>query len=137
MRVLAAFLALLVAAFIAGALDAAQQGVDMRMVDAGFIMRPADTARKLERLKLLPPRKFVARTRGGRRYFLYADPDLCKCLFVGNENALNAYRNMTAEPAQPGNVAPSGVVPDTMLIGDVDSNVEQVMGDDDYFANSY
>ena len=31
----------------------------MRMVDAGFIMRPVDTPRKLERLKLLPPDKFV------------------------------------------------------------------------------
>ena len=65
----AALTAVLIVALLAGALAAGQEGADMRMVDAGFIMRPADTAQKLERLKRLPPLKFVGRTRTRRALF--------------------------------------------------------------------
>jgi hypothetical protein len=109
----------------------------MRMVDAGFVMRPADTPRKLERLKLLPPLKFVVRKRHGGRYFIYADPNVCKCVFVGNQAALQAYRDMPARPAQPGNVPPRGVVPEATTIDDIDNDTDALFGDDDFFDYSY
>jgi hypothetical protein len=84
----------------AGGADAGQEGKDMRLEDMGFVMRPADTAARIERLRLLPPRTFVARTKEGRRYYLYADPDFCKCVFVGDELAMNNYRDLTSPPPQ-------------------------------------
>jgi hypothetical protein len=130
----AALTAVLIVAFFAGPLAASQEGADMHMVDAGFIMRPADTAPKLERLKRLPPLKFVARTRNGTRYFLYADPDVCKCLFVGNAAALKAYRDMRALPAPAGSVPPRGVVPEAMMIDDINSDDDALFGGDDFFG---
>lgn len=88
------------AAVIASALFAApatgQEGTDMKLEDAGFIMREANTPDKMARLRSIPPRKFVARTKNGVRYYVYADPDYCKCAFVGGQGALDAYRDMRA-----------------------------------------
>jgi hypothetical protein len=125
------------AVLLAGAFAAGQEGVDMRMVDAGFVMRPADTPQKLERLKLLPARKFIGRTRKGSRYFIYADPDLCKCVLVGSPSALQAYRDMRAKMPQPLNVPPAGVVPETIMIDDMDNDTDNLIGDDEYFGVPY
>src|SRR6201999_1934462 len=89
---------------------AAQEIKDMHLEDAGFIVRVADTPQKLEQLRKLPARQFIARTKPGGRYFLYADPDFCKCLFVGNQSAMQAFRDMSGTAlAQPDKVPASGV----------------------------
>jgi len=50
----------------------------------GFEKKIADTPEKLAHLETLTPaRKLVARQRGGEVYYVYADPAVCKCLFVG------------------------------------------------------
>lgn len=77
---------------------ASQEATDMKLENAGFVMRPANTAHKLKRVKLLPPRKFVRRSKAGRHYYLYADPDDCKCVFVGDQRAMVAYRNLVSPP---------------------------------------
>jgi hypothetical protein len=138
MRCVAAVsVALVAAAICVGPFCAAQEGVDMRMVDAGFVMRPADTPQKLERLRLLPARQFIGRTRNGKHYFLFADPDLCKCVFVGNQAALQAYHNMTALPQQPDNVPPSGVAPYAEMVRDTDGDTSDLIGDDEFLAVPY
>ena len=86
------FTALLAAMLFGGPVAAGQEGTDMKLEDMGFIMRPATTPAQMERLRLLPPRKFVRRTKGDRRYYLYADPDFCQCVFVGNELAMKNYQ---------------------------------------------
>jgi hypothetical protein len=73
---------------LSGGAGAGQEGSDMKLEDVGFVMRLANTPAQIERLKLLPPRTFVARSKSGRRYFLYADPDYCKCVLVGDELAM-------------------------------------------------
>ena len=83
-----------------GAAGAGQEGQDMKLEDVGFIMRPANTPAEVERLTLLPPRKFIARTANGRRYYIYADPDYCKCAIVGNELAMKNYQNLILPPPQ-------------------------------------
>jgi hypothetical protein len=85
---------------LAGGADAGQEGKDMRLEDMGFVMRPADTPARIERLRLLPPRTFVARSKAGGRDYLYADPDYCKCVFVGDELAMKNYRDLTSPPPQ-------------------------------------
>jgi hypothetical protein len=92
--------AILVAATLfAGAASAGQEGTDMKLEDMGFTMRPASTPAQMERLRLLPARKFVRRTKDGGRYYLYADPDYCQCVFVGNEVAMKNYQALNAPSA--------------------------------------
>ena len=83
---------------LSGVADASQEGRDMKLEDMGFVMRPADTPAQIERLRQLPPRAFVTRTKSGQRYYLYADPDYCKCVFVGDELAMKNYRDLVKPP---------------------------------------
>jgi hypothetical protein len=51
---------------------------------AGFDKKVADTPEKLAHLETLTPaRKLVAHSRNGQLYYVYADPAVCKCLYVG------------------------------------------------------
>jgi hypothetical protein len=77
---------------------AAQEAIDQKLVDAGFVMRSVDTPKKLERARLLPQRTIVSRTKNGVRHYLYADTDYCKCVLIGNQSALQAYRDMSLPP---------------------------------------
>ena len=80
----------------AGAANAQQEAIDMHLEDVGFDMRGASPA-QLDRFKgSLPSHKFIARTANGRRYYLYIDPDLCKCIFVGNEAAMQSYKALVS-----------------------------------------
>ena len=54
-------LACLAAGLSAGDAAAGQEGIDMKLEDMGFTMRAANTPEQLDRLRLLPPRKFLAR----------------------------------------------------------------------------
>ena len=50
----------------------------------GFEKKIADTPEKLAHLETVTPaRKLVARQRNGQVYYVYADPAVCKCLYVG------------------------------------------------------
>ena len=85
---------------LSGVADASQEGRDMKLEDMGFVMRAADTPAQIERLRQLPPRTFIARSKNGRRYYLYADPDYCKCVFVGDELAMKNYQDLVSPPPQ-------------------------------------
>ena len=115
-----------------GAAEAGQEGNDMRLEDMGFTMRSANTPEQLARLRLLPPRKFLARTRDGRRYYIYADPDYCRCVFLGNELAMKNYKNLVSPQPQAPMVIGSGDLPPTVaqqMIDEVDPGLAIVDGD--------
>ena len=81
----------------------------MKLEDAGFIMRRADTPEKMAQLRKLPPRKFATRVGKTGRYYIWADPETCQCAFVGTERAYQAFRDMRrAALPQPDNVPASG-----------------------------
>jgi hypothetical protein len=83
---------------------------DRLLEQSGFFMRPADTPRKIERMKLLPPLRFVARTTPRGRYYLFADPKLCICVFVGNQRAMDNFQSQLINvPAS--ELAPMQAVP--------------------------
>lgn len=86
-------LILIVTAVTAGA----QEARDMKLEDAGFVIRAATTPRQVERHRILPPRIFVARPKAGKRTYLYADPAGCRCVFGGNETALRTFRDRTGK----------------------------------------
>ncbi len=59
---------------------------------AGFIVRPANTPERQAMLNRLPPHHFVQRVRGDDVRYVYADPLVCNCLYVGTQNAYATYR---------------------------------------------
>jgi hypothetical protein len=121
----------------AGAAQAQQQLVtDMKLEDAGFVIRRADTPDKMQRAQLLPSRKFVARVKDGKRYYLYADTELCKCVFVGSPDALKMFRDLR-RPQQADNVMPSDASPATDVIDDLADDRWNLIGGDDFLDYNY
>jgi hypothetical protein len=59
---------------------------------AGFVVRPANTPERTAMLNRLPPHKFVQRTNGEVVHYVYADPLVCGCLYVGTQQAYNQYK---------------------------------------------
>ena len=115
----------------------AQEAVGMRLEAAGFTMRAANTPEKLSVLKSLPPRKFLKRTKAGARYFIYADPDYCQCAFVGDDRAMQAYRDMpTGLPSAP-NAVPSGVSTESEIVQDMDDDLGGPMIDGGILDTQY
>ena len=63
---------------------------------AGFVPKKVDSPSRIATLKALPPHKFVQRTNSGRTSYLYGDPTLCGCIYVGDQNAYDRYRQQMA-----------------------------------------
>ena len=59
---------------------------------AGFKVVPANTPARQAALKQLPPNRFSREVRGDRVFYIYPDPTVCGCLYVGNQNAFGTYR---------------------------------------------
>jgi hypothetical protein len=133
MRLCVAFvLACLASGLSAGDAAAGQEGTDMKLENMGFTMRAANTPEQLDRLRLLPPRKFLARTKNGQRYYLYADPDYCQCVFLGNELAMKNYNQLVSPPPLAPTVIGSGDLPPTVtqqMIDEVDPGLAIEDGD--------
>ena len=64
---------------------------------AGFQMRPADSPEREKDLAAMPPRKLVSRTQDGNVVYTYADPDNCRCLYVGGPKEYSAYERLLVE----------------------------------------
>jgi len=58
---------------------------------AGFTARPANTPKRAAMLKRLPPHRFVQKPDGETVDYVYADPLVCGCLYVGSEQAYAQY----------------------------------------------
>jgi hypothetical protein len=59
---------------------------------AGFVQRPADTNERRALLARLPAHRFVQRNKDGKVHYVYADPSVCKCLYVGTDGAYSQYQ---------------------------------------------
>ena len=59
---------------------------------AGFLVRPANTPERQQMLNHLPPHRFVQRIHGDSVHYVYADPLVCNCLYVGSQQAYNQYK---------------------------------------------
>ncbi|WP_244980448.1 hypothetical protein [Acetobacter thailandicus] len=90
-----------VAAFVLGALvvlpgcQSAKQAVAAKedhLAAAGFLDKPATTAAQKAMLARLPAHHFVSRVKGKDVYYVYADPVVCDCLYVGNQAAYDRYQ---------------------------------------------
>jgi len=59
---------------------------------AGFTVRPADTGAREAMLHQLPADRFVERVHGADVHYVYADPLVCNCLYVGSQQAYDQYK---------------------------------------------
>jgi hypothetical protein len=59
---------------------------------AGFVVRPANTPERQAMLHRMPPHQFVQRINGNAVHYVYADPLVCGCLYVGTQQAFNQYK---------------------------------------------
>jgi hypothetical protein len=99
-KVLLANFILLIVAFFIGCAGTGKmspfQMVEM-LVRAGFQVHAADTPKKLEFLKSLPQNALIHKTCNGKMFYFYADGSSCQCLYVGDENAYQRFKQSVKE----------------------------------------
>jgi hypothetical protein len=65
---------------------------------AGFVMLPATTPERQQQIANLPPLEvsyYVGKT--GKMHYWMADPQYCKCLYLGSEQAYQRYEQMSLQ----------------------------------------
>ncbi len=81
----------------------------------------------------MPARKFIRRVKAGHPYYMYVDPDLCKCVYHGDQDAMNNYRAMVTKRRQqfflqsPNAQLPPGLAPESTMIQDIDADAADTM----------
>lgn len=96
----AAVVAIAAVALLSSACESTRHQVNQQedlLSAAGFSMKPADTPQRQEELRKLPANKFVTHSKNDHVVYLYADPIVCNCLYVGDQNAYNAYKREVFE----------------------------------------
>jgi hypothetical protein len=58
---------------------------------AGFGVRIANTAQRQDMMNRLPPNRFVQRQSGNNVQYVYADPEVCGCIYVGTQQNFDQY----------------------------------------------
>jgi hypothetical protein len=74
---------------------------------AGFRVQLANDPAGQKAMRALPAHRFVMHKVGNDIRYFYAEPQHCVCIFVGTQQAYDAYRNILSQPLQQAdNVAP-------------------------------
>ena len=87
-------------ALLAAGCATATQTTESLLAQAGFRQLPADTPQKLAHLQTLPERRIVIRTRQAQKYYVYADPGGCKCLYIGSADQYQRYQQFVQAQQQ-------------------------------------
>jgi hypothetical protein len=59
---------------------------------AGFKFLPANTPQRQAAFQRLPPHQFSRTIKNGQVFYVYPDPTVCVCLYVGDQQAYGTYR---------------------------------------------
>ena len=62
--------------------------------DAGFVRHSADTMERMERIRSSVQRKVFPVEEEGEMYYLYADAEFCRCLYVGDDAAFSRFEEL-------------------------------------------
>ena len=83
---------------------------------AGFHTETADTPEKATELQALPARQVLPQTRDGKTSYVYRDPSVCHCLYVGGEPEYQQYQKLRLQKdiADEESSAPKKYVPSRM-----------------------
>jgi hypothetical protein len=79
----------------AGCTDPSQKVMSKEdmMIASGFKFVPANTPERQAAFRQLTPHKFVRQVKGDKVIYVYPDPTICVCLYVGGPKAYAAYRS--------------------------------------------
>jgi hypothetical protein len=80
------------ASLLFGTSSHAQQTTGQLLISSGFNPIAAITPPMVARLNSFPANQFLVRSKGGRPYYVYADPSGCGCAYVGTVEAMDKYR---------------------------------------------
>ena len=110
---------------------------DFYLRSAGFKIKFATDAADKQVMNKLPPHRMVThKTASGVRY-LFADPKICVCIFIGTAGNLQSYRDIVADPV-PGtsnNVGADYKTQASALLGDMSDIDDDSLAD--YFRDYY
>ena len=59
---------------------------------AGFLVKSANTPERRDILTRLPPHQFVMEGDADEVHYVFADPLVCDCLYVGTQQAYSQYK---------------------------------------------
>lgn len=102
-------LGLLLGLGVLAAYPSQQKNIVQREEDlslSGFILQTTSSPDLQTMLKLLPAGRVVPRIHGGEIRFVYADPDVCHCLYIGSQRAYDLYKKIRLQrrPAYQGQI---------------------------------
>ena len=120
-----------------GAPGYAQQSTGQLLIASGFNPIAATTPHMVSRLMSFPPNQFQLRQKGGRPYYVYADPSGCTCAYVGSVAAMNQYR--ASYGALPADALSAGgfTDPEQNLINSMDSDEASAQFNNDVFGPDF
>ena len=75
------------------------QATEPLLAAAGFDIAVADTPEKLAHLQQLPAMRLVPHRQDGKLYYGFADPEVCKCLYVGTAEDYARYQKLKGQQA--------------------------------------
>jgi len=115
----------------------AQQTTGQLLISSGFNPIAATTPAMVARLMSFPANQFVLRQKGGRPYYLYADPSACTCAYVGSVAAMDKYR--ASFGALPADAQLSGgfTNPEQNLINSMDNDDASAQFNNDVFGPDF
>ena len=77
------------------------QAKEDRLAAAGFKKRPIKTEAQLADFRAIPTHMIRPASYKGKAVYIYADPTICGCLYIGGTTAYNTYiRGATARQAE-------------------------------------
>ncbi|WP_143198547.1 hypothetical protein [Bradyrhizobium sp. AS23.2] len=120
-----------------GARVYAQQSTGQLLISSGFDPIAATTPEMLKRLMSFPPNQFQLRQKGGRPYYVYADPSGCTCAYVGSVAAMDKYR--ASYGALPADTLSAGgfTDPEQNLINSMDNDEASAQFNNDVFGPDF
>jgi hypothetical protein len=115
----------------------AQQTTGQLLISSGFNPIAATTPEMVTRLMSFPPNQFVLRQKGGRPYYVYADPSSCTCAYVGSVAAMDKYRaSFRALPAE--TVSSGGFTdPERNMINSMENDDAAAQFNNDVFGPNF
>jgi hypothetical protein len=80
--------------------DFEEKGIRMEeehLLEAGFKIMIADSKEKLQMLNSLPADTITNLPHGGQTWYVYPDPKVCSCLYVGREIEFRKLQKLAAD----------------------------------------
>ncbi len=110
---------------------------DFYLRSAGFRIKFSTDAAGRQAMDRLPQHRIVAHKSGGGVHYLFADPKVCVCIFIGSADNLASYRSIVANPV-PGvsnNIGPDYKTQASALLSDMSDIEDDSLAD--YFRDYY